>query len=400
MIIQDIYPPGESSSGGDVLRGSRPAGSCQVRVVPGELSSGGVVLEPVNMDAFHSAKAAPQRPQFTLEERAQVPGSRRYWGAAAHPLKFLMNLKKKNMVKVCWILMWGPVLFGFFLFFSPGDFFLLLTTEFGYCRRKVRTLCQEIVIWALREHYFVVCKYHGTRSPSSCYQRISSEISPIGVHRFITQSQGTRLQQEQVEIWTRDIQPREKWEIPTEHWRSSVCSWIHCVLSKIKFKDDSVISFIIVLVIYFFVTILIFIVWNVCRTISTIIFASSHRTYGITLNLQKQQKEQCQWRIQDLDFFFLGGGGGQKILWAQTHHEREARSPLRPGSKALRGFDALSWYLSFIFEHSNTKGAEKIYIVDQNLGGGVAPSAPALNPPLYSALTWYQLPSTHTFWIK
>ena len=51
MIIQDIYPAGESSSRGVVLRGSRPPGESSSGGVvlrrscpPGESSSGGVVL--------------------------------------------------------------------------------------------------------------------------------------------------------------------------------------------------------------------------------------------------------------------------------------------------------------------------------------------------------------------
>ena len=39
VVLRGSRPPGETSSGGVVLRGSRPAGSCQVGVVPG-----GVVL--------------------------------------------------------------------------------------------------------------------------------------------------------------------------------------------------------------------------------------------------------------------------------------------------------------------------------------------------------------------
>ena len=45
-----------------------------------------------------------------------------------------------------------------------------------------------------------------------------------------------------------------------------------------------------------------------------------------------------------------------------AHPKREARSPLRPGSRAhlraleaLGVFDALSCYLSLIFKHSDTK---------------------------------------------
>ena len=45
----------------------------------------------------------------------------------------------------------------------------------------------------------------------------------------------------------------------------------------------------------------------------------------------------------------------------QVHHEREAQSPSRPGSRALEarggggGGDALLCYLSLIFKHSDTK---------------------------------------------
>ena len=39
-----------------------------------------------------------------------------------------------------------------------------------------------------------------------------------------------------------------------------------------------------------------------------------------------------QGRIQD--FHLGGGGGGQKIMWAQAHYERENRSPFRQGSRA------------------------------------------------------------------
>ena len=57
--------------------------------------------------------------------------------------------------------------------------------------------------------------------------------------------------------------------------------------------------------------------------------------------------------------FSLGGGGGgggaKKNMCANAYHEREARSPLRSGSRArlraleaLGGFDALSCYMSLI----------------------------------------------------
>ena len=69
-------------------------------------------------------------------------------------------------------------------------------------------------------------------------------------------------------------------------------------------------------------------------------------------------KSTDQGRIQD----FHLGGGGQKIMCAHAHHERLARCPLRPGSRArlgpleaLRVFCALSCYISLIFKHSDTK---------------------------------------------
>ena len=54
--------------------------------------------------------------------------------------------------------------------------------------------------------------------------------------------------------------------------------------------------------------------------------------------------------------------GAKKILCTHAHHKRKAQSPLRQGSRALkralealRGFYALSCYLSIIFKHSDTK---------------------------------------------
>ena len=57
--------------------------------------------------------------------------------------------------------------------------------------------------------------------------------------------------------------------------------------------------------------------------------------------------------------------GALKIMCVHAHYEREARRPLRPGSRALKwalealGFFfyyySLSCYLSFIFKHSDTK---------------------------------------------
>ena len=62
------------------------------------------------------------------------------------------------------------------------------------------------------------------------------------------------------------------------------------------------------------------------------------------------------------------GGGGAKIMCGHAHHEREARRPLRPGSRAPLGFfDALSCYLSLIFKHSDAKRVKK-HTVDPILG--------------------------------
>ena len=68
-----------------------------------------------------------------------------------------------------------------------------------------------------------------------------------------------------------------------------------------------------------------------------------------------------QGRIQD--FHWEGGGGeAQKIMCGHAHYEREARSPLQPGSRArlwapeaLGVIDALSCYLSLILKHADTK---------------------------------------------
>ena len=87
-----------------------------------------------------------------------------------------------------------------------------------------------------------------------------------------------------------------------------------------------------------------------------------------------------QGRIQD---FHLGEE--QQIMCAHAHHERKARSPLRPGSRtrlraleALGTFDALSCYLSLIFKHSDTKWDKKTHS-RSNLRGG---ARPPLDPPL------------------
>ena len=58
--------------------------------------------------------------------------------------------------------------------------------------------------------------------------------------------------------------------------------------------------------------------------------------------------------VADPVFFLGGGGGGAQEM--RAHYEREARSPLRPGSmarfiRALEApgdFDAFSYYLSLI----------------------------------------------------
>ena len=46
----------------------------------------------------------------------------------------------------------------------------------------------------------------------------------------------------------------------------------------------------------------------------------------------------------------MGGGGAQKIMWVHAHHELEARSPLRPGSRArlkLKALEALGVFDGF-----------------------------------------------------
>ena len=48
-----------------------------------------------------------------------------------------------------------------------------------------------------------------------------------------------------------------------------------------------------------------------------------------------------------------GGGGGQKIMSAHLHHERQARSPLRPRSRGpygLRALEALA-FQNLMFSH-------------------------------------------------
>ena len=69
-------------------------------------------------------------------------------------------------------------------------------------------------------------------------------------------------------------------------------------------------------------------------------------------------------RIQDSDLFFLKGGGGGAKDFARaniTSAKHEVPYSRDPGPAwlralgALRVFDALSFYLSLIFEHSDTK---------------------------------------------
>ena len=84
---------------------------------------------------------------------------------------------------------------------------------------------------------------------------------------------------------------------------------------------------------------------------------------------------------------FRGGGGAQKIMC--THHEREARSPLRPGSRArLRALEALGgfWCSLKLFEPYFSAFWYKMgggggNIVDQILGRR-APVSPPINTPL------------------
>ena len=58
-----------------------------------------------------------------------------------------------------------------------------------------------------------------------------------------------------------------------------------------------------------------------------------------------------QGRIQDFH-----GGGGQKIMCAHAHHEREVPYACM---EALGVFDALLCYLSLIIKHSDTNGILK-----------------------------------------
>ena len=81
-------------------------------------------------------------------------------------------------------------------------------------------------------------------------------------------------------------------------------------------------------------------------------------------------------------------GGGRKRIWARAHCEREARSPLRPGSRARLGLWKLSGFLmlsraiwALFFKHSDTKWEEKKTHSRSNFRGGGAPIAPPLNPP-------------------
>ena len=73
-------------------------------------------------------------------------------------------------------------------------------------------------------------------------------------------------------------------------------------------------------------------------------------------------------------FSFGGGGGGVKIMCADARTSR-ARSPksltagVQTALAALKVFDALSYYLSLIFKHSDTKWDLK-NIVDFFFGGG------------------------------
>ena len=80
-----------------------------------------------------------------------------------------------------------------------------------------------------------------------------------------------------------------------------------------------------------------------------------------------------------------GGGGGQKIICANAHYEREIRSPFRQGSRArLKGLEALGVLMlssaiwALCFKHSDTKWVIK---KSQSIsfgggGGGGAQQAP------------------------
>ena len=97
--------------------------------------------------------------------------------------------------------------------------------------------------------------------------------------------------------------------------------------------------------------------WGCC-SLSFILF-HQHATFASISHLLVPGKPY-QGRIQDfyfvLYFFIYWGGGGAKDYVRDAQHEREARSPLRPGSRArlraleaLEIFGALSCYLSVIF---------------------------------------------------
>ena len=79
-------------------------------------------------------------------------------------------------------------------------------------------------------------------------------------------------------------------------------------------------------------------------------------------------------------------------MYAHAHHEREAQSPLRPGSRAhLKTLDALSCYLSLIFKLSDTKWDKiKPKSIKYWRGGG-GNRHPPLDLPLYNIENKYSL---------
>ena len=103
------------------------------------------------------------------------------------------------------------------------------------------------------------------------------------------------------------------------------------------------------------------------------------------------------FHVRGIQDFQIGGGGHNRVCARSARHESEARSPLRPRSRARSralealafslGFkllNALSYYLSLILKYSDTKRSgkrrKKIYIIVVQTLRGAA-------PPL-SATTW------------
>ena len=91
---------------------------------------------------------------------------------------------------------------------------------------------------------------------------------------------------------------------------------------------------------------------------NTLGFLAVNWHMNIILQRRYQSSTLLSIRHRGGSRIFIGGGGGvQKIMCVHTHHEREARSLLRLGSRlialeALGCIDALSCYLSHLFTYS------------------------------------------------